>query len=245
MRQWSDVAMTSTFLKRQIKKLLWRRGLELRPRRPNLVQFLESRRIDVFLDVGANTGQTGLQLRDLGYRGLIVSFEPIKAVFEKLKRVADQDGNWEVHNFALGSAPAQTPIKISKNTVYSSMLDQTPDAQRYDRFARVDREETVEVRRLDDIFSRFRGRRVFLKIVTQGFECEVLEGARESLDEILGAMLVLPIVQLYRGNWSLAEALAYMANRGFILGQTGQESFEGEDKVTLLELYCIFRRLPQ
>lgn len=55
-------------------------------------------------------------------------------------------------------------------------------------------------------------------------------------------MLILPIVQLYRGNWSLPEALAYMAKRGFILGQTGQESFEGEEKVTLLELYCIFRR---
>jgi hypothetical protein len=47
---------------------------------------------------------------------------------------------------------------------------------------------------------------------------------------------------LYRGNWSLPEALAYIEKRGFILGQTGQESFEGEEKVTLLELYCIFRR---
>ena len=236
------MTMASTFVKKQVKRLLWRRGLELRPRRPNLVQFLESRKIDIFLDVGANTGQTGLQLREQGYRGRIVSFEPVKTVFERLERVADRDGNWEVQNFALGSASAQTPIKISESTIYSSMLDQTQEAQRYDRSAKVQREENVEVRRLDDIFSRFRGHRVFLKIVTQGFEREVLEGAQESLDEISGAMLILPIVQLYRGNWSLPEALAYMEKRGFILGQTGQESFEGEEKVTLLELYCIFRR---
>ena len=234
--------MASTFVKKQVKRLLWRRGLELRPRRPNLVQFLESRKIDIFLDVGANTGQTGLQLREQGYRGRIVSFEPVKTVFEKLKRVADRDGNWEAQNFALGSAPAQMPIKISGNTVYSSMLDQTPEAQRYDTSAKVQREEIVEVRKLDDIFSRFSGHRVFLKIATQGFEREVLEGAQESLDEVLGAKLILPIVQLYRGNWSLPEALAYIEKRGFILGQTGQESFEGEEKVTLLELYCIFRR---
>jgi FkbM family methyltransferase len=230
------------FTKGPVRWLLWRVGLEVRPRRPNLVNFLESRKIDIFLDVGANIGQTGRQLRAEGYRGRIVSFEPIKSVFEQLKRVAERDGNWEAYNFALGSAPARTNIKISENTIYSSMLDQTPEAQRFDRSARIQREEMMEVQRLDDIFSRFRGHRVFLKIVTQGFEREVLEGAQESLDEILGALLILPVVQLYRGNWSLPEALAYMAKRGFILGQTGQESFEGEERVTLLELYCIFRR---
>lgn len=144
--------MALRFVKRQMKKLLWRRGLELRPRRPNLVQFLESRKIDVFLDVGANTGQTGLQLREQGYRGRIVSFEPVKDVFERLKRVADRDGNWEAQNFALGSASAPMLIKISESTIYSSMLDQTPEAQRYDRSAKIQREENVEVRRLDDIF---------------------------------------------------------------------------------------------
>jgi len=224
-----------------VGKLLWRRGLEIR-RRPNFGQFLESRKIDVFLDVGANIGQTGLQLRDQGYGGRIVSFEPVKAVFEELKSKADVDGNWEAHNFALGSAPVRTPIKVSENTVFNSMLEQTEVARRFDDSARVLREEIVEVRRLDDIFSRFRGRRVFLKIVTQGFEREVLKGAHESLKEIMGVELILPIAQLYRGNWSLPEAFAYMSERGFVLGQTGQESFEGADKVTLLELYCIFRR---
>jgi FkbM family methyltransferase len=61
-------------------------------------------------------------------------------------------------------------------------------------------ESRTQVQRLDDIFSRFKGRRVFLKIDTQGSEREVLEGAQESLNEIFGVQAELPIVHLYRGD---------------------------------------------
>jgi FkbM family methyltransferase len=225
-----------------IKKSIRNLGLDVRRRRPSIGTFLESRRIEVFLDVGANVGQTGLELRDKGYRGRIVSFEPVRSVFETLKRVADRDGNWEAHNFALGSASGRAIIKVSENTVFNSMLDQTPEARRFNESTRVLREEIVEVRKLDDFFSQFKVQRAFLKIVTQGFERQVLDGARDSLKEILGVELILPIVQLYDGNWSFPEALNYMSERGFVIGQTGQESYESQEKVTLLELYCIFRR---
>jgi|GEM_PF-4301797 len=101
------------FVKRQVKKHFWRRGLEIRSS-PHLGKFLESRKIGVVLDVGANIGQFGRELRDQGYRGLIVSFEPVKSVFETLKNVADSDGAWEAHNFALGPAPGRMPIKVAK-----------------------------------------------------------------------------------------------------------------------------------
>ena len=100
----------------------------------------------------------------------------------------------------------------------------------------------LEVQRLDDIFARFKGRRVFLKIDTQGFEREVLEGARESLKEIFGVQAELPVVHLYRGVWSLPEALDYMSKRGFVLGQVRPTNFDTEERVTVIELDCIFRR---
>ena len=41
-----------------------------------LSRFLSDFQVDCVLDVGANTGQYGVRLRQIGYRGLIVSFEP-------------------------------------------------------------------------------------------------------------------------------------------------------------------------
>jgi FkbM family methyltransferase len=231
----------SILVKRPVKKLLRRAGIELL-RRPNLAKLLNSRKIDVFLDVGANIGQTGQELREQGYRGRIVSFEPVKRVFEQLKRRADLDGNWVAHNFGLGSATTQLSINVSENTVFSSILDQTGEVGGQYQAARVMYQEVIEIRRLDDIFAEYRNHNVFLKIVTQGFEREVLEGATESLNGILGVELILPIVQLYQGNWSLPEALVFMSQKGFALAQTGQESYAGPDEATLLELYCIFRR---
>ena len=41
--------------------------------------------IDTVLDVGANVGQTGQMLRDLHYRGRIISFEPLSEAFKVLE----------------------------------------------------------------------------------------------------------------------------------------------------------------
>jgi len=229
-------------MRKQLRRLIRMTGYDVHRCRPNLGQFLISRNIDLFLDVGANVGQTGLQLREMGYRGRIVSFEPVSAVFRELAQLAKRDGNWTAYNFALGSQQMRTSIKVSENTVFSSVRDQTEEPCLFDLSARVLREEVIDVRRLDDIYEEFSGRRVFLKIVTQGFEREVLEGSQRALKTILGAELNLPTVQLYRNVWSLPEALLYMKDRGFVLAQTGQESYDAHEGVTLLELYCIFRR---
>lgn len=53
---------------------------------------IRDRKIDLVLDVGANRGQFATALRDeLGYRGRIVSFEPLKDVFPLLQQAAAQD----------------------------------------------------------------------------------------------------------------------------------------------------------
>lgn len=227
-----------------VRRILGHYGLDVR-RRPNLGRFLASRAIDVFLDVGANSGQTGAALRQQGYRGRIVSFEPVRDVFLGLKQRADRDGNWDAHNFALGSSNETRVINVSRNTLFSSMLTQTEEAARFNVDTSVVHRETVTVRRLDDMFSEFVDKRVFLKVVTQGSERDVLAGGRNALERIAAIELILPIVQIYAGNWSFAEAITSMQELGFVLAQTGQEVYAGETQPILLELYCIFRRAEE
>ena len=49
--------------------------------------------ISLILDVGANIGQFGTSMRELGYTGTLVSFEPVAAQFAKLKAAANGDPN--------------------------------------------------------------------------------------------------------------------------------------------------------
>ncbi len=66
--------------KRAIPKWLHMSGLEIF-RSPSLAHFLVSRDVDLVFDEGANIGQFALGLRDCGYRGKILSFEPVKSAF--------------------------------------------------------------------------------------------------------------------------------------------------------------------
>ena len=64
----------------------------------HLSNVLLSRSIDCVFDVGANAGQYGLFLRALGYKGYIISFEPVSAVFKLLKKNSENDDKWLCYN---------------------------------------------------------------------------------------------------------------------------------------------------
>jgi len=48
------------------------------------------------LDVGGNEGQYGLWLREIGYRGQVISIEPERESHAALVRTAGKDGRWRV-----------------------------------------------------------------------------------------------------------------------------------------------------
>lgn len=229
-------------IKDRSKSLFSKLGYDIRRREPNLNDFLKSRNVDVFLDVGANEGQTGLRLRKMGYKGKIVSFEPIQSAFKMLKNLSDSDENWTAKNFALGAERMTKTINVSEKTVFTSLLDQTVEACRFDPAAQVKHEEIIEIKPLDDLYDEFSSNKVFLKIVTQGFEKNVLLGAEDALKKVVGVELILPLTQLYKGNWTLSQALSYMDTKGFTLAQLDQELYSKTDPVVLLEIYCIFAR---
>src|SRR3954452_341519 len=128
---------------------------------------LEMYGVNCVLDVGANRGQFGGRLRRYGYRGHIVSFEPVPQAFAGLEGKAARDPRWTAHRIAIGDREGTTTMRVVRGTM-SSVLEPTPFGR--DRYAQLQEPETVEVRRgrldglLDEVLARVPDPRPFLKL---------------------------------------------------------------------------------
>jgi FkbM family methyltransferase len=183
-------------------------------RRPELLQ---ERKIDLVLDVGANEGHWAEGLRRSGYRGRIVSFEPLAAAFPELERCATDDPKWDTCQVALGDRAGTATFHVADNLSSSSLLPMAPRHVASAPESAYVADELVEVHRLDDLASELvrPGERVWLKIDVQGFELPVLQGAEQTLDQVEIVEAELSLVELYEGQALLGEVTAYLTSRGF------------------------------
>lgn len=224
-----------------MEKALRARGFEVL-RSPTLVDFVHARDCDLVVDVGGNDGGFAVALRRAGYRGRILSFEPIAEVAEVLKARAAADGRWDVRVHALGARETTLTLNVASNPVYSSFNAMSAAGRAFDDAAAPTEQREVPVRTLDAALSDFAAERIFLKIDTQGFERQVLEGARATLDRCVGLLLELPAEQLYEGVWTFAEAATFVEGLGFRPAQIRPVSFRTRDGTAAVEFDCVFRR---
>lgn len=214
-----------------------------RRRTRDLTDFIESRRIDLVIDVGANVGQFGESLRAQGFRGRIVSVEPTAAAFQELARKAAADGNWQAHHCGLGAAPGTATLHASQLSVFNSFLELSTTAGLHDNRMAVDHTEEVPIRTLDEMAGPLlrTGGSLLLKVDTQGYERQVLEGGRETVARAAGILMELPVIHTYRGEWRLHEALDYMYELGFVPAQIQAVGYHGADQVSAVDFDCLFR----
>lgn len=211
-------------IKSAIRDQLRRAGIEMH--RYNRVESSEARTlyqiglhaIDLVLDVGANDGGYGRMLREGGYRGDILSFEPLSSAHGALcKRVAS-DGRWHVApRMALGQEDSTVVINVAGNSTSSSILpmrDVHVNAAPGSRYLGT---EQVPLQRLDGLSHACLdwGRSVFLKIDTQGYEMAVLRGAGRLIERIKGVQVELSLIPLYEGQPTYREVIGFLEHSGF------------------------------
>jgi FkbM family methyltransferase len=172
--------------------------------------------IDLVLDVGANEGQYAQQIREFGYTGRLISFEPLNAAFEKLKPLSERDSMWQIHNLGLGSEDGESKIHV--DGVFSSILPlnhshPTPEFWP----TKMDNVESIRIARLDsvagDIFHG--GEQCWLKIDVQGFELKVLEGARQTLGKVKAIEVEVSLSEIYTGQAVMLDVLNFLKGYGF------------------------------
>lgn len=175
---------------------------------------------DVVLDVGANRGGYGSQLRAQGYRGRIVSFEPLADPFRQLDAMSSADPRWECRNIAIGAQAASLMLNVAANEgASSSFYAMSPELRTRDETVRYLGAERVDVQPLDAVAGEFLAAndRAWLKIDVQGYELAVLEGARQTLDRVAALEIEMSLSALYEGQPLMHEVLEVLRAEGFEL----------------------------
>jgi FkbM family methyltransferase len=178
---------------------------------------LEALSINVVLDIGGNVGNYARELRRNGFRGKIISFEPILEIFEQLREATAGDPQWSCYNLALGDDEAQTAINVSHNFVSSSLLEVTGASTSAEQATAITRRENIRVTRLDSLRSIILAPsdRVYMKVDVQGFEKQVLVGAVETMAQIEAVEMELSLVELYANQTLMPEMLCNLTALGF------------------------------
>jgi len=199
---------------------------------------------DVVFDIGANIGQFAQDLRSVGFSGEIVSFEPLSSAYAVLSKAAQADRKWKIHpRAAVGDQVGEVEINIAANSVSSSILPMLEAHSSVAIGSAYVASERTPLITLDSIAPTYLSAqaRPFIKIDTQGFESQVLDGAPETLKRAQGVLLELSLVSLYEGHKLWLEMIQRMADQGFTLWSI-QRGFTDPQTGRSLQVDGIFLR---
>jgi FkbM family methyltransferase len=190
---------------------------------------------DLFLDVGANRGQSILSLRKMRPDAAIVSFEPNPAMVRWLRRHFTEDAGWRLEPFGLGAMADRRPLFTPRYAgfAYDGLATFSAEAARaflssdtlfgFDPRRLTIDEDVCETRTLDSLNIR----PTFIKVDVEGLEHEVLQGGAAT---IRACEPVLMVERFHRNPalMPLIAALGYVEvkpdGRTFARGATTGEN---------------------
>ena len=234
--------------KKLIKKSFNLIGLQLQRYQPlsdvgaQIYQAIKKVKTDVLLDIGANTGQFASEIRQKGYDGKIVSFEPLIDARKKLLENASKDKNWIVHEqAALGDHNGFVDINISKNSVSSSILPMLSSHYEAEDNSIYIGSEKTPIITLDSVANKYlaQSSNCFIKIDTQGYEWQVLNGAINTLKKSKGILCELSLVPLYKEQHLWKEMIERFEREGFVLWSI-QKAFTDMRNGRTLQVDAVF-----
>ncbi len=172
-----------------IKTLIKRNDFE-----PKMVKLFQTliKADDLVIDVGANIGCTSILFGELADR--VISFEPSPTTFNLLQRNVKQSGlvNIKLHNFALGSSRSMSEITYASSNRSGGFISNKTN------ISTGHITEKIEIEKLDEIINILNISKIdFIKIDVEGFEKEVIEGAKNTINKFK------PIIVLELNHWCL------------------------------------------
>lgn len=134
------------------------------------------------LDIGANIGQTAKKLRKYFPNATIYCFEPVEETYKLLEKNLQGYSNVYAYNVAMGSAKGEIEIFHRENSEWNSLVTSLNENSRITG-------ATAEMIKVDTIDNFVKEKNIstidIVKSDTEGFEMEVLKGAKYCLENHL------------------------------------------------------------
>ena len=209
----------------------------------HLKRFFSHFGIDCVFDVGANEGQYAEMLRGrVGYRGPIISFEPIPELAAGLRAKANKVEQWFIEEVALDSDVRERFFNVMASNQFSSLL--SPSHRDFAALAEansVERKIQLTTSTLSIHFQKYRAalgfKNPYLKMDTQGNDLAVAHGAGDFIRGFAGLQSELSVRKLYDGSADFLTALEYYTAKGFELSAFIPNN--AAHFPTLIEVDCI------
>jgi FkbM family methyltransferase len=172
--------------------------------------------VDLFVDVGANRGQTYCRVRELGYRSNYLAIEPEEKSFKVLEGLSKCDPNLSCIKSAIGAERGEVVLNVASNdALSSSVLDFSENHKNAAPGIHMVEKQEVKVRPLSDVLKNINSKRMFLKIDVQGYEMHVLRGLSEfEWTKIVGVLVECNLVASYEGSSLVEDVVAYLREHG-------------------------------
>ena len=172
----------------------------------------------IIVDIGASGG-IHERWRQYGAGIKTILFEPDYEEFEKL--VSKKSENSLVINSALVEKSKIVDFNICKKQEVSSiytpnqhLLDRYEDSERFN----IERTVSLEADSLDNLLQKENINEIdFIKIDTQGSELDILKGATNFYENLIGLEVEVEFIELYYKQPLFSEVNSFIESKGFSL----------------------------
>tara|TARA_B100001559_G_C16343372_1_gene549118 strand:+ start:112 stop:825 length:714 start_codon:yes stop_codon:yes gene_type:complete len=154
-----------------------------------ILKKIDTEKLETVIDIGAHKLELLNSLRKYNFEFKnYVAFEPEQYLFNELKKKYGNDKTIELHNVALGKYNEVKNLSVNMFSTTNTFAEINQDLIKYKikyflsklfRKSNLSKTQDIGVMKLDDYINKLNNPVSIIKIDTEGFEKEVIEGSKK------------------------------------------------------------------
>jgi FkbM family methyltransferase len=189
-----------------------------------IIKFLEDKFIVTVIDIGSHKGEFINSVLNISSVSNVISFEPQKNIFDLLQKSFSNNTKINLNNSAVAEKSGKKIMQINKLSD-TSTLNEVDNSSLFFKFKSfllheknsVISEEVVSTTTIDSFFKNKKlCKNVLLKIDTEGYEFNVLLGAKKTIQRIKYVLIENQFSKMYK-NVNFEDCHEFLTQHQFKL----------------------------